>query len=296
MTTARPGSFTILRVAFAAIRLHPRLLWFPALSLLFALGLSSLAIVVSLIFPDIAGQVADHAGHTSIRIRAGLAGSFFAVYGVGLAASICNVALSGAAMEAMAGREFTIRGRLRHAWSRIAAIATVFAIGTWIRGRLGRRKRGGRGSLAGSLLGAAWWAVSYLVVPVLARERKGGFESLLRSAKLFRDTWKEAFIGRIAVGWITVPFGLLVAATIALCGLLGIDGASRVVLIALPVAAFGIALLLVRTLDVVYRTALYVFATEGVVPEPFDDAELHGIWEVPRVIEPDVEDPDPAST
>lgn len=45
--------------------------------------------------------------------------------------------------------------------------------------------------------------------------------------------------------------------------------------------------LLVRALDrrdgareAIYRAALYVFASEGVVPEPFDGAELHAIWHV----------------
>jgi hypothetical protein len=48
--------------------------------------------------------------------------------------------------------------------------------------------------------------------------------------------------------------------------------------LSLLICALGSVFL--KTLDTVYRTALYVFATEGVVPEPFDDGELHGIWEV----------------
>ena len=44
------------------------------------------------------------------------------------------------------------------------------------------------------------------------------------------------------------------------------------------VALFGAVF--VRTLDMIYRTALYVFATEGVVPEPFEGPELHDVFVV----------------
>jgi hypothetical protein len=299
MTTDRPGSLTILRVAFGAIRLHPRLLLFPLISAALSMVLMGLAAAFSIVLPgEVAGadlgcvlsMFSDpSATETSIRIRAGIASTLFVGYGVGLVAMICSVGLSRAAMEAMAGRQFTVGDQLRHAARRFTAIATVFVVGTWIRGRLGKRK-GKRRGLGSKILQGAWWAVSYLVVPVLARESKGGFESLYRSAKLFGDTWKEAFIGRLALGWLTIPFVGLVGLSVAGCVWLGVeDPRILAVAIAIPVSLGGLGALLLTTLDTVYRTALYVFATEGVVPEPFDDPDLHGIWEVPRVIDPEVE-------
>jgi hypothetical protein len=299
MNTARPGSLTILRVAFKAIRLHPRLLLFPLISGALGIVLIGLAAIFSLAIPgEVVGAdlgcllsiFADpHATDTSTRIRAGIASTVFVGYGVGLVAMICSVGLARAAMEAMAGREFTVRDQLRHAFRRLPAIATVFVLGTWIRGRM-KGGKGGRRGLAKAFLEMAWWAVSYLVVPVLAREDKGGFESLFRSAKLFRDTWKEAFIGRVAVGWLTLPFLGLVGLSIGGCVWLGVeDPRILLVAIAIPITVGGLGALLLTTLDTVYRTALYVFATEGVVPEPFDDPALHDIWEVPRVIDPQVE-------
>ena len=37
---------------------------------------------------------------------------------------------------------------------------------------------------------------------------------------------------------------------------------------------------LVGSLEAIYRAALYVFAAEGVVPEPFGGPDLEDIWEV----------------
>ena len=300
MTSARPGSFTILRVAFGAIRLHPRLLLFPLISGALSLVLIGMALIFSISLPpEVAGVdlgcilsiFSDpHATESSIRIRAGLASTLFIGYGIGLVAMICSVGLARAAMEAMAGREFTVRQQLRHALGRLPAIATVFVIGTLIRGRLSKGKKGNKRGLGKAFLEMAWWAVSYLVVPVLARENKGGFESLYRSGKLFRDTWKEAFIGRIALGWLTVPFIGIVGLSVASAVWLGVeDPRILAIAIAIPVSLGGLAALLLTTLGTVYRTALYIFATEGVVPEPFDDPDLHDIWEVPRVIDPEVE-------
>jgi len=36
----------------------------------------------------------------------------------------------------------------------------------------------------------------------------------------------------------------------------------------------------IASLEAIYRAALYVFAAEGVVPEPFGGPELEDIWQV----------------
>ena len=112
MTTDRPGSLTILRVAFGAIRLHPRLLLFPLISAALSMVLMGLAAAFSIVLPgEVAGadlgcvlsMFSDpSATETSIRIRAGIASTLFVGYGVGLVAMICSVGLSRAAMGAMA--------------------------------------------------------------------------------------------------------------------------------------------------------------------------------------------------
>ena len=132
-----------------------------------------------------------------------------------------------------------------------------------------------------SVLEMAWWAVTYLVVPVLAKEKCNGISALRRSGKLFKKTWKEAFVGRLALGWVWAGFGALAIVPFAACIALGVSDPRWLVgaLIAPgAVALFGTVF--VRTLDMIYRTALYVFATEGVLPAPFDGPELHDVFVV----------------
>jgi len=44
----------------------------------------------------------------------------------------------------------------------------------------------------------------------------------------------------------------------------------------LATAAVGV----IGALEAIYRAALYVFASEGVVPEPFGGPEIDAIWQV----------------
>jgi hypothetical protein len=198
---------------------------------------------------------------------------------VQLVSMVCAVALSHATMEAMAGREWNCGGAIRHALRRFGPIATVSVIATGIGYLLRRRgKRGFLAESATSIVALAWWAIAYLVVPVLAREDKDGIASIGRSATLFKETWKDAFVGRLALGWVWGLFALAVGVPVVACIVLGTGVKVMVVAIAMPVLlALALATFL-RTLDTIYRTALYIFATEGVVPEPFDDPELHAVF------------------
>lgn len=103
----------------------------------------------------------------------------------------------------------------------------------------------------------------------------------MRSASLFKKTWKEAFIGRLALGWFWAGAFAAAAVPPGVCFLLNVEQLS----VWLAAAALSSAIVIfvvvfVRTLDTVYRTALCVFATEGVIPEPFDEPELHAVFKV----------------
>jgi len=292
MTANRPRSRTILRTAFETLRRHPRLMWFPLLSALATasmFGIGAAFVVVSELVAS-APQVdlgvwsflADTSPAADVALRRGwIAGGLLSAISVHLVATVFAVASSHAAMEAMAGRQWSCRAALRHAMRRFGPIATVAVVSAGIGYVLGGGRKGKRGFIgrsAASLLALAWWATSYLVVPVLARENKSGFASIGRSAHLFKETWKDAFVGRLALGWI---WGLFVAAAgvpVVLCIVVKAGPTVMMFALGIPVlAGIGLAMFL-RTLHTIYRSALYVFATEGVVPEPFDDPELHEIF------------------
>lgn len=299
---ARPSSGAILRASFRTLRANPRLLWFPFITLfgaVFAFGFgATLAWISSQVAADPTVDLgpwtmlftSEPPDGNDVAARGVAAGGFLTLVLLQIWSLICAVSLSRATMDALAGREWTIRGSTKAATSRLMAIATVAVAQAGVGRLLSKRKqknatKGFLGSLVGrfttNVLAMAWWAVTYLVVPVLAKEKCNGISALRRSGKLFKKTWKEAFIGRLALGWVWAGFGALAIVPFAACIALGVAD-PRWLLGALiapgAVALFGAVF--VRTLDMIYRTALYVFATEGVVPEPFDQPDLHDVFVV----------------
>jgi hypothetical protein len=281
MTPTLERTRAILQAALHTLHLHPRLMWFPVLS-----ALGTLAVVVMLLA---ASFVFDATGVEGSMQRGRIVGGMTLWYGVTFVTTMSAVGLARATLDAMAGRDWTLTGALQHAWGRLPAVAAFALVQTGVTRLIGRL-RGGRGRkrrrgfvsrTSAAALDLAWWGTSYLAIPVLAREQLGPLSTLSRSAKLFRSTWKESFVGRLAIGWLWLPFALVIAIPIGLCALLDVDDHTIVAIaVGIPVLLCGAAALFIRTLDTIYRTALYVFATEGVVPQPFDAPDLHEIWNV----------------
>ena len=292
-------SRAILRAAFKALRANPRLAWFPVLSALgmVALLLSGAAIVG--VGTLVAGESVAQLGplwamlgdpnpdaETAV-VRAMSIGGIVFYVGHNLLMIAVGVAMTHASLEALAGRPWTVRGSLRVASRRRRSIATFAIIQATVGHLLGMGGRRGRGGgrrspgLLSRLAQFAWWAATYLVLPVIAREGRSGVGAIERSAKLLRETWKETLIARLALGWLWTPAVILAAIPAVTCVAVGLRQPAvlmaAVLIPLLGLVAFG---LLIHTLEGIYRAALYSYATEGVVPAVFDDDELDEIWEV----------------
>ena len=185
-------------------------------------------------------------------------------------------------------------GSFRVARSRRRAIVTYALLSATVSHLLRGRDRGGRDrkgrrrkrkpGLIRKLAGMAWSAATYLVLPVIAREGRGGLGAVERSASLLRTTWKEVAVARLTLWWAWMPGMLAAAAPLVLCAALGIR---EPVVLGFAVAWFSLGCLalglIVRTLDGIYRAALYTYATEGVVPDTFAGDDLDEIWEAAPV-------------
>ena len=290
-------SRAILRSALQTLKRNPRLLWFPVLS---ALGLVFLAATGALI-TKVGAIFAGHGGvdvgelwttlgqphpardETVVRAMS-IAGIVFLIGGQLFEVAIA-VAMTHAALEALAGRDWTLRQSFDVVKRRRGTIVSFAIVRATIGRLLNRTKRDRKGRKRGpglfrKLANFAWRAATYLVMPVIAREERGAFGSIERSAKLLRETWRETLLARLALGWLWVPAIIVAAIPAVLCAALGVrDAAVLAVAIGLPLVAVGIFALCLHTLDGIYRAALYTYATEGVVPETFDATELHEIWE-----------------
>jgi hypothetical protein len=144
-----------------------------------------------------------------------------------------------------------------------AALSTAIAL---VIGLL-ENQGGALGDIAGRLVGAAWSLVTFLSVPVIAIEGTGPFETLKRSASLFKERWGQQITGNIAIGGAVFLIGMLPALILIVAGFLlwpstGVAGGTLIVLGALVMC---VALLISKALSGIFGVALYRYALEGQV-------------------------------
>lgn len=156
--------------------------------------------------------------------------------------------------------------------------ALTVGVGQMVGGRFGWV-----GRIAGSLLGLSWAAGSFFVIPILLREERPvtpPAELLRTSVALVKRTWGETAIGYVGLKVLGLPISVLALALgigLRYFGsfTLGWVGAGLV-----AVAGMLLVSAVIKAADDLYRCALYVYATEGVVPEPFDQTAMEAAWKV----------------
>ena len=129
------------------------------------------------------------------------------------------------------------------------------------------------GQIVASLLGMAWSAVTYFVVPVIVVEKTGPIDAAKRSLQVLKKTWGEALVANFGIG-IIVFLATLVAFIPLVSGVVAIAmGAVWLGIIGVVVGV--VALLLVSLIGSALNTiiigALYLYAAEGTAPRQFDD-------------------------
>ena len=102
------------------------------------------------------------------------------------------------------------------------------------------------GQIAARLVGMAWSLVTFLAVPVIAIEGTGAFETLKRSASIFRERWGQQITGNIAIGGAVFLIGMLPAALLIVAGVALWSSASFVgaLLVVVGVLVLAIAMLI----------------------------------------------------
>jgi uncharacterized protein DUF6159 len=249
--------------SWRVLRRHPVLLWFPLLSLVTLIGLTAL---LEALVPTQREDVP--------WLTVGLL-----VFVVHVIHVFFRVGLTSEALKALRGEQPTVGNGLVVALTRspaivsLAAITSTFGLALTMMGR----SRHGAIKLARILVGTAWSLATYLALPVLVQERRGGIASLRRSGALFRRTWGETSLSEVGVRVITQH--LFVLCVVIVMVLIHLLGRSPFVVL-LMVCAFAAVASVIGALEAVYRAALYVFASEGVVPAPFGSPELEEIWRV----------------
>jgi len=177
-----------------------------------------------------------------------------------------NSALVGCANMRFSGGDPTIRDGFRIASARVGSIASWALVAATV-GVLLSSLRNRRNLLVRLLapgLGLAWTLVTYLIVPVIILENRTTFESIQRSAELFRKRWGEEVAGGFGFGLISVLL-LLPGALIVLL-ILPVERA-----LAIIVGIWYVAILaaIVSAIKGIFTVALYRYAASGETPGGF---------------------------
>jgi hypothetical protein len=233
-------------------------------------------------------ELAPSGGSTRQAIPTTTAGIYLVV--LYLASMFCatffNVASYHEIIKALAGDEVSIGEGLRFANRRLRAILiwSLFAGAVGLIIMALEKRFGWVGRWVMRFVGMAWSVASVFVIPVIVREECANPFALLRtSAATLKKTWGESLIGYvgIAIGsWIILlgSLALLVAVGLMLALL------HHPVLILAVVALWVLALVafsyLVSVANRTFRGALYVYASEGVVPAPYSVELLDAAWKV----------------
>jgi hypothetical protein len=206
------------------------------------------------------------------------------VYVLSFAGFYFSVGLAACADMIFRGQEASVGDGLAVARTRIAQIsgwAAVSAAISLVMGLL-ENQGGTLGTVAARLVGMAWSLITFISVPVIAIEGTGPFETIKRSASLFRERWGQQITGNLAIGGAVfligvLPAVLLIVAGVALWSAASFLGALLVVIGALVLA---ISLLVSRALSGIFGVALYRYALDGEVVGGFTQEDLESAVKV----------------
>ena len=139
----------------------------------------------------------------------------------------------------------------------------------------------GLGKFVIGLIGMAWAAVTFLVVPILAAEKLGPFAAVKRSTGLLRKTWGEALVGQASLGAVQFLFMLPIILVLMVAGAFSATTESY-----WPIAVAGVfavpclTLLTIgfSTLQQILLAAVYQYAAQGSVPTGFSPSLIESAF------------------
>ena len=260
------NTIKLAKSSWAVLKADKELLLLPVLSAI-ATVIVAATFIVPLLFT---GSDTSEIGGTGYVV-------LFAMYVVLAYITIFfNAALVHAAHERMHGGDPTVGSALRGAMARAGRIlpwaivsATVSIILRSIEERVGIV-----GRIVAGFAGIAWSLVTFLVLPVLVIEGVGVADAIRRSGSLFKRTWGENVAAQIGFG--LLGFALAIPALVLL--FLAVSAGSTLGAVLVVVAVLWIigVSLVMATLNGIFQTALYLFASEGAVPGGyFDDVSFN---------------------
>ena len=258
--------WTLTKDSVGVIRDHPKLMIFPLLA-----AISSIVFLVLFFVPMVLADVIRGGLEYVVLFALYFVTTFFSTY--------FSAALVHAANESFHGREpglrasmSAINGRLGPivVWSLISATVSIVF-------RMLENADNPIASILRSLFALGWSIMTFFIVPVLVFEDVSTTEMFKQSGATFKDTWGETLGAGFGITGIVlaVGFGFVVVA-LALSAVVAtaFPGVGLVLAVVFVVIAITFSYLLSQTIWGIAKTALYVYAEEGVQPEQFDNFDF----------------------
>jgi len=255
----------LTKKSWALLRANPDLLRFPLYG-----GVATILCAVIVVGPGVFLIEEDQA----------VFGGALAVIGFYLLAVVgtyFSVGLAAAANMVFQGQKATVADGLAVSRSRFSQIAAWAAVSATIGIALSAlENQGAIGQIAGRLLAVGWSLITFLAVPVIALEGTGPFETLKRSAGLFRSRWGAQVTGNIAIGGAVFLFGVLPSGLLIFAGFLiwASAGFAGALLLVIGVIGLAISMLVSSALSNIFGVALYRYALDGEALGGFTAEEL----------------------
>ena len=258
--------WALTKKSWAVLKAHPSLIRFPLYG-----GVATTLLAIVTLGPGLYLWDDD-------QLAAAIPVIAIGVYVLSFVGFYFSVGLAACADMIFRGQEATVSDGLAVSRSRIAQIsgwAAVSAAISLVMGLL-ENQGGTLGQVAARLVGMAWSLITFLAVPVIAIEGTGPFETIKRSASMFRDRWGQQITGNLAIGGAVFLIGILPAAVLIGAGVLVWSSASFLgaLLVVIGALVLAIALLISRAVSGIFGVALYRYALDGETVGGFTQEEL----------------------
>lgn len=265
------NTLALAKTSWFVLKKDRELMWLPVLSFLVSAAVGGSALAVVLVTRSAAPAASGAADGATVGPAAVVVG-IAAALALGITSVFFNGALVAGAHERLTGGDPTVGSSIRRAFGRLAGLVPWALMTTTVGLVLQamRERAGFLGRIVVDMIGMAWEVVTFLVVPAVVIDEMGAVDGLKRSASLLRQTWGENLIARVGFG--LLGFVLVIPAVIV--AVLATSVGAAWVGIPLAVAWVVVVAVVITALNAIFQTALYMYATTGVVPQGFEGSSL----------------------
>lgn len=228
----------------------------------------------------------DANGHTTETLSPLAMGYLAVMYFVSMfLATFFNVGFYHEILAALQGEPVSISRGLKFAGTRLKAILlwTIFAgiVGLIIKQI--EERLGFFGRIIGRFIGLAWSIASVFVIPIIVQEEQNAnpIAMLKNSAGILKRTWGESLIGYVGINLVG---GLVMVLSIGFLVAAGAISAAvnNYWILGVVFVLWFIAIILFSYLSSiasqVYKGALFLYATNGMIVEPYSQEMFDSAW------------------